>query len=371
MRTILIALALTLLLAGTALAARDSDRYERAERDRDRYEYSVDPFFFEDPFRASTLGSANDRGGYRVFIPRGLQGRQYYGDASDYRRANPRRYQGGYQRDGYGYSYHDPYDVRNYRGRRAYRRGAYTIQNYGFEYGYGYPAYGPPTYVYPGDGTIVIDGRPEYVVPPAAPLPPQFRGGDGGDGGDVYNDNRVYDNSQTTNNYFGDAPAPAPQAKPKAQGVNPAPRSVEQKIGFGKPFGTRFTEQARFSTPQGPRVFKLKGDTLVSGIDGNPLKQVAAGVDPDFGAYAVYEPDAGSAVIFKQGDSIAVAYPVEDGQWWVEKLPAAVDFGIEPTIGMVTGEPWVTFSAPDGTRWVYALSGHQWREIGSGRSGGF
>ena len=347
MRIALITGVLVLALA-TAAPADVSVSYSRHSTDYS-YDYGVT---FGDPFYDPLLGHTNDRGGYRVFIPRGQQGREYY-VSSGYRggRAGRNRdysHSGGYRRGGYGGNgYH-----RNY----GHSNGGYTIlqgQPYWDGYGYSY-GYGNPTIVYPGRSAIVIDPNGSDYAAPQGP---------------VYNDNRVYDNdtynNSVTNNY-GVAPlpqreVPRPQlapVKPKADPIAPAQPGMRTT-------GMRFGAKGRIQTPEGARLYKIEKGVLYTQIDGGKLVKIAEGADADFGGYAIMQPAVGSAVIFCQGNKFAAAYATKDG-WWIEQLNYNVDFSKRPSFSMMSNEPWVTFTATDGTRWVVRFSDHQWLEVGSG-----
>jgi hypothetical protein len=348
MRIALITGVLVLAFA-TASLADTRVTYSRHNADYS-YDYGLsfgNPFY--DPF---TLGSANDRGGYRAFIPRGLQGSQDYYISSGYRGGRPGR-TGGYSRGGY---------YRNGRSNNhnhyGHRNGGYTIlqgQPYWNGYGYSY-GYGSPTYIYPGRSAIVIDPNGSDYMQPQ---------------GDVYNDNRVYDNdiydnSRTVNNY--DVPALPKRAEPLRPQVGPVQPRVDPIVPAQpqiKSSGMRFGSKGRIVTPEGARVYKVEKGVLYTQLEGGSLVKIAEGVDADFGGYAVIQP-IGSAVIFRQGNRFAAAYQTEKDGWWVEQLNYNIDFSRRPSFSMMGGEPWVTFTATDGTRWVVKLSGHQWIEVGSG-----
>lgn len=358
MRIALVTSVLVLALA-TAPLADVEVTYSRHHTDYS-YDYGLsfgDPFY--DPF---ALGSANDRGGYRVFIPRGLQGGQQNYYSSGYRGGRAGRVEYGrgrfddygrgsyYNRNGYG---------SGYRFRHGHSNGGYTImqgQPYwnGYDWSYGYSN---PTIVYPGRSAIVIDPNgSDYMQQP----------------GDVYNDNRVYDNdvydnSQTVNNYGVPAlPQRAEPVRPQVGPVQPKVDPISPTQPQMKAAGMRFGSKGRIVTPEGGRIYFVEKSALYSQLDGGAKVMVAEGVDAEFGGYAVIQPGLGSAVIFRQGGRFAAAYQTEKDGWYVEQLNYNVDFGRRPSFSMMGGEPWVTFTATDGTRWVVKLSGHQWIEVGSG-----
>jgi hypothetical protein len=351
MRIALITGVLVLALATTSLA-EVTVTYSRDRADYS-YDYGLsfgDPFY--DPF---TLGSANDRGGYRTFIPRGQQGREYYNMSSGYQGGRPGRVRGGYN-GGSHYRRNNTYNY-GYRHRnRGYNNGGYTIlqgQPYWDGYGWNY-GYGNPTTIYPGRSAIVIDPNGSDYMQPR---------------GEVYNDNRVYDNdtydnSVTNYNYVPELPQRAepvrPQVAPLQPKVAPIAPGLQQRAT-----GMRFGAKGRIQTPDGSRIYRIEKGVLYSQVEGGAEAKVAEGVDADFGGYAIMQPTLGSAVIFRQGNKFAAAYPTAKG-WWVEQLNYNVDFKLRPTFSMMAGEPWVTFTATDGTRWVVKFSGHQWLEVGSG-----
>ncbi|MDQ3023347.1 MAG: hypothetical protein M3R04_03010 [bacterium] len=365
MRIALITVALILAQASASLAESRS-RQERHERSRDNNSFDFGLTLDEQLFGVE-LGSANDRGGFRAFIPRGQQDREYYNVGSGnaglgYRGGRPGREYGGRSDNGY---YRPRSSNDNYIRRRYHRPGAYTV----LEQGLGYPYYSSPTYIYPGRSPVIIDGGGSYsVYPPSSPLPPQYRGGDGGD---VYTDNRVYDND-TTNNYYGDAPQRAepsrPQSepvKPKAgQAQGPVPPDGSVQIPAGRSSGARFVEQVRIDTPDGLRVFKFYDGALYT-IAGESKTKIADGVDADFGGYALMQPLVGTTVIFLKGGKLSAAYPTESG-WWTETLTHEIDFSEAPQFKMLGGNAWVTFNGTDGMRYVVALKDHKWSEVGSG-----
>src|SRR5687767_14698435 len=115
MRIALITGVLLLALATSSLAETRVS-YGRDSRSDSSFDFELslgDPFY--DPFE---LGSANDRGGFRVFIPRGQQGREYYQTStSGYRGGRPGRVRGG----GHG-SYYRRGDYDGSVTRRRYWR---------------------------------------------------------------------------------------------------------------------------------------------------------------------------------------------------------------------------------------------------------
>lgn len=295
----------------------------------------------------------NDRGGYRAFIPRGLEG--------------PPELYGDYVVDQYGYPIR-PRSVNPGYGHgrhRRYRDNYPLVIPYSYGYAwtpYGYqpaPLYTAPANPYYGyyparDGLRIEYGSPGYAPQPAdAP---------------AYIDNRSY------NYYYGDvnngaapppeaAPAPAPSlANPPAADYAPAAETVVRALG------TRFYDKLRLDTPDGVLCFNLLGSKLFAAPENGPGVMVSQNADAAFGAFACWLPGLGSCLIFSQLGSLVAAYPTTDGAWWLESLPYNVDLGSAVTIGLVSGEPWVTFNAIDGARYVVAFRDKLWQDIGSGSS---
>jgi hypothetical protein len=309
-----------------------------------------DPSGFYSPFGSSP----NDRGGYRAFIPRGLEyPPQYYGDAQ-----NPAPIQPGRRQ------HHNPY---------GYYQNYPTV----IPYSYGYSYYGNPAVVYTAPSCQEYGYyRPQQLEyqPPA-----------------VNNyDNRVY------NNYYGyppqgapapaqpqyqPPPAPVPFAKPTAPqppaqdfigplppalATPPAPAPGTPSIPAGYSYGLRFYDQTRLSAPDGEFRCVLKDGKLTGSDAAGQGYTISTAADMRFGAFAAYEPVAGFSVIFREGESLLAAYPVGGGEWWLEPLPYKVDFRQDITVGMIGGQPWVVFGALDGRRYVISFGGRQWQEVGSG-----
>lgn len=352
MRILITAALLVVLLTAAAPAAQ---RHER-ETERSRYGLTIDELLYGSPAAQSrysplvTPRHSNDRGGYRTFIPRGYTGEQQVYSSTGYRRATPMT--SGQQFRRYRRSHDSRYDNRDH-WRRG-RPGAYTIYQYpstGFYHGPGYSPYGAPTYVYPNGGGLVIDGSPLHA-------PAQS-----------YYDNRSYDNSQGATNYYGpvqQTPAPAaPVPAPPVEIAPPLPAGPQLPEGPRAAAG-RFMNVARIETAEGPWVLTFDAGSLYASLDGGSRVLVSDSADMDFGGFAWYIPEVGIVVVLRHGNDVVAAFPAEGGKWWLERLPYQSDPNVLPTIGMVSGEPWVTLTDRDGTRWVVALRGRQWVEIGSG-----
>jgi len=406
-----LAIAAALMLLFSALARADTDVSVRIDAGGGEYSYDYgadwfwgDPVLYGDwDYSHSGLGltysdrdwrarfdargrspfpeNPNDRGGYRVFIPHGRQG--------------PPELYGDYNVDAHGYPVR-PRRSLPYRHHRSYRSNYPVVIPYSYGYGYSpYGYYGMPLYTAPA--------YPEYgYYPERRGL--HIRYGDpgfayGGYGysepavGDIYNDNRVI------NNYYGDAyvgsgesaaaesdippastytppsppvgpmpPAPVGPQPPPKRSVEPEP-STPAAPADGRAIGARFYDQLRLETPDGAERFTLQDGTLSVAAENGPGAPITANADQQFGVFAAWLPDAGTCLIFREGDGIAAAYRTAAGEWWIEPLSYNVDFGGTTSIGLVGGEPWVTFTAIDGARYVVAFRDKLWQDIGSGSSG--
>jgi hypothetical protein len=300
----------------------------------------------------------NDRGGYRLFIPRGLQyPPQYYGDPPG---SNPTL-------PGWTRPHHTPY-TNHY---------TYPLA---IPYTYGYNCYGNPSVLYTAPSYHELGYYRQYPNDYQPPVNNNY-------------DNRVYNNY-----YYGDqAPAPAPAQTPlppryappvapqpsaPAAPATPAPPPPEFSgpvkpasppvpadvpvIPAGRSYGVRFYEQTRLSTPDGDLRCTLKDGKLTGADAAGQGYAISTAADMAFGAFAAYDPVSGLCVIFREGDSLLAAYPTGGGEWWTEPLPYKVDFSAELSIGMIGGQPWVTFSMADGRRYVVSFGGRNWQEVGSG-----
>ncbi len=382
------AVLLLIVLAGVLLATpvfADTDVTVRVDTGRDRtsYDYGWD-WYWGDPVLGGSLDYSrngfsigvgsndwrggfgsyspfgshpNDRGGYRLFTPRGLEyPPQYYGTPPS---ANPA-----------------PPDWTRPQHRPYTNRYNYPLV---IPYTYGYSNYGYPTVLYTAPSYPELDyyrrSRNDYQPP-------------------VTNN---YDNRTYNNYYYGEPPAapappqappPPPQysapatppappaapepvqkfigpAKPAAPPAPAAPRDVPV-IPEGRSYGIRFYDQTRLSTPTGDVRCTLKDGKLTGADAAGQGYAISTTADMEFGAFAAYEPVTGFSVIFREGDSILAAYPTGGAQWWIEPLPYKVDFGADVSIGMIGGQPWVTFSVADGRRYVVSFGGRAWQEVGSG-----
>jgi hypothetical protein len=311
----------------------------------------------------------NDRPGYRVFIPRGLEyPPQHYGGSTRPPRPHRRHDSNGnivivQPYPYYGYPYYDPYGQSNYpyaygtsspvvidyspretrTGLRVTTGGRGSRSRYTApdapEYGYYRPAADE-------DWDYQVDGQPLVI-----------------------NDNRTY-------NYYGDAPAPA-QPNPSqaagraAQAVAPAPASPAPPAAPATPAGVargaRFYDELRLDNPNGACRFSLSGTNLYAGPDTGPAVLLSDNADAAFGAFAAYLPGDGLLVAYRDGAKLVAAYPTGQGAWQTCALPVAVDFAAQvPSLGLVGNALWATVTSSDGKRYVMAFRGGIWTEVGSG-----
>ena len=319
----------------------------------------------------------NDRPGYRVFIPRGLEyPPEYYGDYSDSGRNRGRHH-----------------------NNNSYSTGGVVIlQPYGYNGNYYDPYYSPYYYpqVYSSRYPIVIDNTPRptytgvrvstggstsrYTAPDAPeygyPRPQADEDWDYqiDNQPTVINDNRTY-------NYYGDASAasqPAPSEassravqtagsntskdpEPRFEDLPPAPAMPPNE----RAIGGRFFDELRLDTPGGAVHFSLSGANLYAGPDVGPAVLVSDAADAGFGAFGAYIPGTGSVVVYRSGDKLLAAYPAGGG-WQSSALPLSVDFAQAPSLGLVGNALWATATGRDGGRYVMAFSAGLWSEVGSG-----
>lgn len=303
-----------------------------------------------EPYTGRSL-HPNDRGGYRVAIPRGLGGQpQLYGDYEYDQYGNP--VPAG--RDNF-YNNHN-YTNRGYTYRNRPVVIHYTYDNYPY---YGNRRYPSPYYserTYLGISTNTTDGYYQQPVDNRQDIR--------SDAVNVYHGD-VY-------NYYNDASAPRDAAPVPAYSTvtqAPAPADIEPAAPSTPAYGTRFYEQTRLETAERTMLFRLDGTRLYAGPDMGPAQEICDSVDPQLGVYAAWSAADGITLLYRDGQRLVATYQVEDGQWWREPLPHAVDFKEKITLGLVGEVPWVVFSSEDGTRYVLTFSGRQWYEIGSGTSG--
>jgi len=306
------------------------------------YESPVKPYeSIVTPYESQIGVPYNDRGGYRVFIPRGRGGEpELYGDYVT----------GGYQP---GAPTNTPSTSwRHKRYHRGYNYGRPVV----YQYSMGYPYYTAPAYPELGyHGYQAYDPRyfDSRVYGQNTPDGPQINA----DEVNVY-EGDVY--------YYGgtEQPAMAPQVAAPTQ-PQPAPPRVEAEAG-PEPMGLRFYNRAILELPDAVWVFQLDNGQLTAGLESGAIDQIASDVHPATGVFAAYVPSDGISLIYRHGSQFIAAYPSPTGDWWLEPLPFVVDFTENHSIGMVGGVPWVAFSAADGTRYVFSFAGGQWAEVGSG-----
>lgn len=307
----------------------------------------------------------NDRGGYRVFIPRGLEGPpEYFGDYSS---PGPVQH---YPRSGYG-------GVVILKPNVQYPHSFYP-----------YPYY-PPTY-YPGS-TVVINPAPQYTPRgegcstyernnrgPRPLYTAQAQPGysDDWDYGIDNSQPQVVNDNRTYNIYYGDvennqqAEPRQPAREPRlAERVEPEHRPAQpqqQPTLAPRAKGAAFDTSLRLETAGGAYRFELAGSDLYAGLEDGAAQLVSTGADTAFGAFAANVPGEGLSLVYREGSSIVAAYPTDGGEWWYSELPYKVDFGSPVSIGMVSGMPWVTFNSRGGGRYVVAFTSRLWVEVGSG-----
>ncbi len=307
-----------------------------------RYESLVTPYESQvTPYESQIGVPYNDRGGYRVFIPRGRGGQpELYGDYVT----------GGYQP---GAPTNTPYTS---WGHNRYHRG----YNYGrpvvYQYSLGYPYYTAPAYPelnYPGYQTYDPRSVDSRMYGQNTPDGPQINA----------NEVNVYEGDVY---YYGgtEQPAVAPQVAPPVQS-EPAPQQIEAEAGLA-PMGLRFYNRAILELPEALWTFQLDSGQLTAGLESGAVAQIASDVHPATGVFASYVPSDGISLIFRQGSQFVASYLSPTGDWWLEPLPYVVNFNENNSVGMVGGVPWVAFSAADGTRYVFSFVGGQWAEVGSG-----
>ena len=289
----------------------------------------------------------SDKPGYRVYIPRGLTGeKEYYGDAADLD-----------QRPSYGYG-----SLGQRYSPRRHRRGYPTVLEY--SYGY-YPYYysGQPLYTAASHPELGYVGGVVYRQLPA--YDPSL--GQTGERQDVRGEEvNVYE-GDVYNYYYDGQPAPAePQSPPTVEAAPPAPEPPAEPVP--QALGARFYERLRLETPGGLQTFVLENGGLYAGPETGPWLRISEQADAGFGAFAAWIPADGLVVIFREGDRIVAAFPAGGGDWWIEPLPLAIDFGGKTTIGLVGGVPWVVADGLDHSRYVMGLSGGSWYEVGSATS---
>ena len=312
-----------------------------------------------------TGNSLNDRPGYRVFIPQGLQGgSQQVLPGSQYlglpRTGNYGGHAGAcYQGCGCG-SHGNPYYGNPYYGN-GYGGGPLVIQ-------YGYPVYNGAGYNFPAraDTLWTAPANPDYGYY-----------GDGRYRDDVRNDQPdsvVNDNSVTNNYYYygdGGASGASLPAAPREQPA-PAkdPRSERaQAVEPAQSYSTRFRTETRLELNDSVTIIRLSDEGLLSvGPENSPPVTVSAAAEHDFGCFATWHSEHGLTLVFREGNSIMGAYRTKDG-WWSEALGADVDFTQDVGISTMNGDPWLKFTDSQGQRIIMKFADGVWQTIGYGTVG--
>lgn len=303
----------------------------------------------------------NDRGGYRVFIPRGLESgservlpdSQYLGLPQAAYSNHRGRCWNGCGCGGYATPYYNNY---------GYGNGPLVIQ-------YGYPVMGL------GNMDPFQQQRPLYTAPDYAELGylrdrryDEQRYDDTAD--TVVNDNSV------TNNYYyyGDGGATgASIPQPPRRQADPAPApETQQQAAADQPesYSTRFRTQTRLELADGSitNISLSEEGRLSVGPENSPAQTVSAEANREFGCFATFHSEHGLTLVFREGDTIMGAYQDSNG-WWSEALSAHVDFNADVSISNMNGEPWLKFSDHNGQRVIMKFADGVWQTIGYGTVG--
>ncbi len=302
----------------------------------------------------------NDRGGYRVFIPRGLEsGSERVLPDSQYIGLPQVAYGGHvggcYTGCGCG-GYANPY-YNNY-----YRSGQPLVIQYGYPVmGLGYqdqfqqqrPLYTAPDYPEYG-----YDRDRQYYDDPGQAAPET-----------VVNDNSV------TNNYYyyGDGGAsgaalPQPPGRQAEPALDPPP--AEEPAAAARSYSTRFRTETRLELEDGSvTLINLSEEGRLSvGPEQGPGQTVSAEANREFGCFATWHSAQGLTLVFREGDTIMGAYRDATG-WWSEALSAHVDFTQEVSVSTMNGDPWLKYTDHSGQRVIMKFAAGVWQTIGYGTVG--
>jgi hypothetical protein len=129
-------------------------------------------------------------------------------------------------------------------------------------------------------------------------------------------------------------------------------------------FGTRFRDETYLAVDGGWKL-KLENNKLFAAQGKGKGTLVAKGVDPSFGCFALWRGAEGLTLIYRSANELHSAYVDGLGAWVNETLPYNIDFDSDHSLGLVGGELWFSFRASDGDRYVVALKGQHWSEVGS------
>lgn len=309
-----------------------------------------------------TGSSANDRGGYRLFIPRGLEGgservlpnSQYLGlpQIGNYARHRGNCYN-GCGCGGYGNGY--------------YGGGGPLVIQYGYP-SYGLPAWNGNSYYYPGQQQTLY----------TAPSYPEL----GYNGDSRYRDDSrntapdaiVNDNSVTNNYYYygndgaSGAALPAAPREQAAPAMDPrSERPAAQPAA--QSYSTRFRTETRLELEDSVTLINLSEEGRLSvGPENSPAQTVSAAADLEFGCFATWHSKHGLTLVFREGNAIMGAYQTDDG-WWSEALSADVDFDQEISISTMNSEPWLKFTDQRGQRVIMKFASGVWQTVGYGTVG--
>jgi hypothetical protein len=304
---------------------------------------------------------ANDRGGYRLFIPRGLE--------SGSERVLPNsQYLGLPQIGSYGGHRGNCYNGCGCGGYgNGYYGGGPLVIQYGYP-SYGLPAWNGNSYYYPGQQQTLY----------TAPSYPEF----GYDGDGRYRDdsrhdepNSVVNDNSVTNNYYyygnggasGASLPSAPETQP-APALDPRNERPEAKPA-AQSYSTRFRTETRLELTDSVTLIKLSEEGRLSvGPENGPAQTVSAAADREFGCFATWHDEQGLTLVFREGNSIMGAYDNDRG-WWSEALSADVDFSQEISISTMNGEPWLKFTDQRGQRVIMKFASGVWQTVGYGTVG--
>ncbi|MCB1187800.1 hypothetical protein KDL29_11595 [bacterium] len=308
-----------------------------------------------------TSDHPNDRGGYRVFIPRGLEsGSERVLPDSQYL-GLPQVSYGGHRGgcyDGCGCGYSSPY----YNNR--YYSGGYPLVIQ-----YGYPVMGLG---YQNPYQQQVTGQ--LYTAPDYPELGYFRDRQNDRRYDDTPDTVVNDNSVTNNYYYygnsGASGASLPQPPREAQQQPAPPQEQAAPAAPVESYATRFRTETRLELSDGSvtHIALNEEGRLSVGPENGPGQTVSAAAERDFGCFATFHSQHGLTLVFREGDTIMGAY--QDGSsWWSEALSADVDFDFEVSISTMNGEPWLKFTTLNGQRVIMKFADGVWQTVGYGTVG--